>query len=110
MGWLLSRGRADRRSAKNRNTWFPVSAQECAASAVIEADPVRSAATVFAAATRKFAANAMITVSRVEPGFFFFSDCAIGLPYPTGGLLQAPGAQTLPNVGGPSSSVGIGRS
>ncbi|GAB2745679.1 hypothetical protein GCM10027038_49610 [Arthrobacter bambusae] len=39
-----------------------MSAQEWADSAIIEADPLITAATVFAAATRRFAANAKITV------------------------------------------------
>jgi hypothetical protein len=39
-----------------------VSAQECAASARIDADPVTTAAIVFANATRTFEARAMTTV------------------------------------------------
>ena len=42
---------------------MPVSAQECAASATIDAEPVIIAATDFAAAIRKFAPNATSTVS-----------------------------------------------
>ena len=41
---------------------MPVSAQECAASARIDADPVTTAAIVFAIATRTFEAKAMRTV------------------------------------------------
>src|SRR6476661_1551521 len=82
MGCPLSRGRADRRSAKNRNTWLPVSAQECAASAAIEAEPERTAATDFAAATSTFATKAMMTVSRVELDLDRFSVSAMRLPYP----------------------------
>src|SRR6478672_13772039 len=94
MGWLLSRGRADLRSAKNRNTWLPVSAQECAASAAIEAEPERTAATDFAAATSTFATKAMMTVSRVELDLVRFSDSAMRLPYPA---LAAAARCRLPN-------------
>ena len=66
-----ARGRPARRtdgSAISRNTSLPVSAQECAASASIDADPVTSAATDFATAMRRFAPNAMRTVVRLpEP-------------------------------------------
>jgi hypothetical protein len=41
---------------------LPASAQECAASASIDADPVMTAATVLAPATSTFATKAMITV------------------------------------------------
>jgi len=60
-----------------------VSAHECAASAVMDADPVSAAATDLAAATRAFAAKAMTTVSRVELESDRFREAAIGLPYPT---------------------------
>src|SRR3954469_12914152 len=107
MGWLLSRGRAERRSAKNRNTWFPVSAQEWAASAVMEAEPERTAATDFAAATSVLATKAMMTVSRVELDVVPFSVSAMGLPYPCGPA-TAPGgckisAGRLPLIVGGSS-------
>jgi len=49
--------------AISRNTSFPVSAQECAASASSDADPVNNAATDFAAAISRFAPNATHTVS-----------------------------------------------
>src|SRR4029453_745048 len=52
----------------SRNTSLPESAQECAASARIEADPVTTAAIDFATATRRLAAKAMRTVVRLpEP-------------------------------------------
>src|SRR5690349_20719954 len=52
----------------SRNTSLPVSAQECAASASIDADPVTTAATDLATATTKFAAKAIRTVVRLaEP-------------------------------------------
>ena len=41
---------------------MPVSAQECAASATMDAEPVSAAAQVLATATRKFAPNAISTV------------------------------------------------
>src|SRR5678815_2522712 len=50
------------------NTSFPVSAQEWAASASSDADPVTTAATDFATATRRLAAKATRTVVRLaEP-------------------------------------------
>src|SRR5215203_1356440 len=49
----------------SRNTSLPVSAQECAASASIDDDPVTTAATDFATATRRLAAKAMRTVVRL---------------------------------------------
>src|SRR6266542_1300284 len=52
----------------SRSTWLPVSAQECAASASSDADPVTTAATDFATATRRLTAKAMRTVVRLaEP-------------------------------------------
>jgi hypothetical protein len=52
----------------SRNTSLPVSAQECAASASIDADPVTTAATDFATATRRVAAKATrIVVRLAEP-------------------------------------------
>src|SRR3712207_786942 len=51
----------------NRNTWLPVSAQECELSASIEAEPVISATTVLAPAMSRLAKNAMITVSVLSP-------------------------------------------
>ncbi|GAA4036974.1 hypothetical protein GCM10023063_22370 [Arthrobacter methylotrophus] len=72
IGWAASRRFDDRLSATSKKTWFPVSAQEWADSAIIEADPVRTAATVFAAATRRFAAKAKITVMSDEDGILTF--------------------------------------
>ena len=52
----------------SRNTSLPVSAQECAASASIDADPVTTAAADFATATRRLAAKATrIVVRLAEP-------------------------------------------
>jgi len=47
---------------------FAVSAQECTASASIDAEPVSTAATVFAIATSVFATNATITVDAPSSG------------------------------------------
>lgn len=47
----------------NSSTSFPVSAHECADSATIDADPVSTAATVFAAAISPFARRATSTVT-----------------------------------------------
>ena len=46
-----------------RKISLPVSAQECAASATIEAEPVSAAAQLLATATRKLAPKAIRTVS-----------------------------------------------
>jgi len=46
-----------------RKISLPVSAQECAASATMDADPVSIAATDLATAIRRFAPNATSTVS-----------------------------------------------
>src|SRR6476620_1163790 len=73
MGWALSRFRAAFRSAMSRKTWLPVSAQEWAASAVMDAEPEISAATVLAAATRTFAAKAISTVSDADQDFLRFT-------------------------------------
>jgi hypothetical protein len=54
---------AERRSATSRKTSLPVSAHECAASATSDAEPVITAATVFAMAISRFAPNAITTVS-----------------------------------------------
>src|SRR4029079_11474755 len=61
-GCARSGGRYDRRLATSRVTESPVSAQECAASASIDADPVRTAATDFATPTRTLAPRATSTV------------------------------------------------
>ena len=58
---------------------MPVSAQECAASAVMEAEPVIRAATVFAPATTALAKKAMITVSTVSPSV---SPPQLPVPFP----------------------------
>ena len=46
---------------------MPVSAQECAASATMDADAVSEAATVLAMAISRFATNATITVITLSP-------------------------------------------
>src|SRR6476619_4543141 len=61
-GCARSGSRCDRRLATSRNTSLPVSAQECAASANIDADPVTTAAIDFATPTRKLAPKATHTV------------------------------------------------
>ncbi|MDX6335184.1 MAG: hypothetical protein QOG05_2524, partial [Streptosporangiaceae bacterium] len=55
-------GRRDRRLAISRKTSLPASAQECAASARSDADPVTTAATDFAAATSTLTPKATRTV------------------------------------------------
>jgi hypothetical protein len=60
-----SGGRRERRFATSRKISLPVSAQEWAASARIEADPVTAAAADFASATRRLAAKATRTVVRL---------------------------------------------
>src|ERR1700738_4500994 len=66
-GWRASAGRLLRLSAISKNTSFPVSAQEWAASATIEADPDNTAATVLAAAMAALAASATRTVRVLSP-------------------------------------------
>ena len=66
-GCRVSRCRSDRRSAISRKTSLPVSAQECAASATMDADAVSEAATVLATAISRFATNATITVITLSP-------------------------------------------
>ena len=61
------RAAAPRRLAISRKIWLPVSAQECAASATIDADPDSTAATVLATATHRFATNATSTVRLLSP-------------------------------------------
>ena len=56
-----------RRLAIEKNTSLPVSAQECAASAIIDAEPDTAAAAVLAAAIARFAPNATSTVSVLSP-------------------------------------------
>jgi hypothetical protein len=53
-----------------------VSAQEWAASAIIEAEPESTPATVFATAIAAFAKNAMSTVRRLSDSF-----ATVGIPY-----------------------------
>ena len=55
-------GRRDRKVATARRTSLPASAQECAASARIDADLVTAAATDFATATSTLAPSATNTV------------------------------------------------
>src|SRR6478735_3193886 len=104
MGWDLSLSLAAFRSAMRRKTWFPVSAQEWAASAVMDAEPEMSAAAVFAAATSMFAAKAMSTVSDAGPDFLRFTrscllwqlECMQSLRYPAGRTLgSVPRRSTL---------------
>ena len=57
---------AGRRSAISRKISLPVSAQECAASASSDADPVSTAADVFATAMRTLTPNATRTVIRLS--------------------------------------------
>src|SRR5690606_16520265 len=66
-GCRSSFGRAPRRSAIRRKISLPASAHEWAASATIDADDVKTAATVLATATRTFARKAMTTVT--GPGY-----------------------------------------
>jgi hypothetical protein len=63
---MASGGRVERRFATSRKISLPVSAQECAASASIDADPVTRAAADFATATSRLAASAIRTVPRLE--------------------------------------------
>ncbi|MNW55852.1 hypothetical protein D3C74_335400 [compost metagenome] len=65
-GWSWSAGLRDRLFASRRNTSLPVSAQECTASATIEAEPVITAAPDLATAMSRFAPNATITVSALS--------------------------------------------
>jgi hypothetical protein len=61
-------GRSARPAECDEQEYFVACAQECAASASIDADPVTTAATDFATATRRLAAKAMRTVVRLaEP-------------------------------------------
>src|SRR6478752_5412527 len=65
----------DLRVPINRNTSLPVSAQECAASASIEADPVTTAATVLATAINRFAPSATTTIRKLSsPAVAVFSE------------------------------------
>ena len=66
-GCRVSRCRSDRRSAISRKISLPVSAQEWAASATMDADAVSEAATVLAMAISRFATNATITVITLSP-------------------------------------------
>ena len=51
----------------SRKISLPVSAHECAASATIDAEPVRVAAIVLAIAMTRLAAKARMTVNRLSP-------------------------------------------
>ena len=62
-----SAGFRARRSPTSRKISLPVSAQECAASAVIEAEPVITATAVFATAINRFAVSATTTVRKLSP-------------------------------------------
>src|SRR6476620_12333680 len=66
-GWSSSRGFCPFFSAMSRNTSLPVSAQECAASAIIDAEPVRQPDPVLAAANSPLAIRAMMTVNVDSP-------------------------------------------
>lgn len=59
-------GRTERRSASSRKISLPVSLQECAASATMDAEPERPATMVLAIAMRMSATKAKITVMRLE--------------------------------------------
>src|SRR5215207_1239918 len=65
IGWPLSRTRLDRRSAISKKISLPVSAQEWAASASIEADDVMAAAIDLAIAMTKLARSAISTVNKL---------------------------------------------
>jgi hypothetical protein len=65
-------------SAISRKISLPVSAHECAASAIIEADPVRKPAAVFAAASRPLAISAMMTVRVDSPPLVWSSGTCTG--------------------------------
>src|ERR1700731_5134584 len=66
-GWRASAGRLLRVLAISKNTSFPVSAQEWAASASIDADPDTTAAPVLAAGTTALVASATGTVRVLSP-------------------------------------------
>src|SRR3954452_15301479 len=69
-----------------RNTSFPVSAQECAASATMDADPVSAAAIDFARASSPLATSATSTVNSDElvPWSVDVSDMSFGTPHAPG--------------------------
>ena len=66
---MRSPGRAARRLAIISRISLPVSAQECAASATIDADPLNAAATDLAIAMSMFAAKASNTVKTLSFSF-----------------------------------------
>ena len=66
IGCRVSRPRSERRSAISRKISLPASAQEWAASASIDAEPVIQAATDLATAISRLAPNATSTVSMAE--------------------------------------------
>src|SRR5215203_5806893 len=65
IGCRLSGSRSDRRSATSKKISLPASAQECAASASIDADAVIAAAIDLAIAISRLARNAISTVSKL---------------------------------------------
>ena len=67
IGCRVSRPRSERRSAMSRKISLPASAQEWAASASIDAEPVMKAATDLATAISRLAPKAITTVSMAEP-------------------------------------------
>src|SRR3954452_22256580 len=64
----------------SRKTWLPVSAQEWAASAAIDAGPETRGAMGLAAATSMFAAKAMSTVSDMGPDLSRFTQFTLLRP------------------------------
>jgi hypothetical protein len=95
-------GRPALRLAMTRNTSLPVSAHEWAASASIDADAVRTAATDFASAMRRLAANATTTVVTLSAGSIRSSwpnepkrpaAPTAGVPEPS----AVPGAPSMPS-------------
>ena len=75
----------------SRNTSFPASAHECAASASIDAAPVITAATVLATAMSRLAPNATTTVSVLSPWDSSVDPAADTTA--TGGSLGSPAAK-----------------
>jgi hypothetical protein len=85
IGCRLSGSRSDRRSATTRKISLPASAQECAASASIDADEVIAAAIDLAIAISRLARNAISTVSRLSLTFSGFRSLS-AVNYLTGHL------------------------
>jgi len=84
-GCCGSAGRCERRLAMSRKTSLPASAQECAASASSEAEPVMTAAADLASAMSRLAANATTTVTK--------------LPDPSGPPPAAPPSRSVCGIG-----------